>query len=332
MKRRKMILWIILTCLIFVFFRWLFGMAMPEIALQFSLGTTVIMVGGLVIGHSLTLLALRTNAISNIGTAIFLMTGFILVGFVTTAYLLNAMVQKTALLPFAITVLLVFLVTAAAGGLVTIIRHHYKSNIRSAQSAMAQSRAELQLLQSQLSPHFLFNTLNNLYGLSMTEPDRIPPLLLKLSELLRYSVYDAKDILVPVQNEVEYIQNYIEFQRLRLGERLDLKIDIDHISSLECKIPPLMLIVFVENAFKHSRTTGKDIIRIDLTLRKRDDRIDFSISNSCTEKSVGGPEKHSGFGLDSVSRRLNLLYPDRHKLRIDQSESVYIVHLELPCQ
>ena len=331
-KRQKTIFWIALTFLFFIFFRWLFGMAMPEISLQFSLGTTFILVAGLVIGHMLTLLAFRTDTIRNIGLTILMMAAFVLAGFVAIAYLLNAMIENTTLFPFAITVLLLLLVTAATGSLVTMIRHQYKSKIYSAQAAMVQSRSELQLLQSQLSPHFLFNTLNNIYGLSLTETERVPPLLLKLSELLRYSVYDVKDIFAPLQSEVDYIRNYVEFERLRLGERLVLKMEMDDPFNPECKIPPLMLIVFVENAFKHSRSIGNEIIRIDMSLRKREDQIEFSISNSCTGESVAGPEKHSGFGLDSVSRRLNLLYAGKHVLRIDKKESMYVVHLELRCQ
>ena len=330
-RRHKTIFWIVLTCLIFTFFRWLFGMAVPGIALEFALGTTFILISALITGHSVTLLALRMGAIRSIARSIIIMTAFVLMGFVAIAFLLNAMVEKTTLFPFAITVLLLFLVTVAAGGLVTVIRHQYKSRLQSAQAAMAQSRSELQLLQSQLSPHFLFNTLNNLYGLSMSDPDRLPPLLLKLSELLRYSVYDVKEILVPLQYEVDYIRNYIAFERLRLGSRLNLTAEIDPAFDPEEKIPPLMLIVFVENAFKHSRTTGDDAIHISLTLRKREDRIVFSISNSCPEESAD-PQKHSGFGLDSVRRRLDLLYPARHTLRINKRKDQHNVHLELECQ
>lgn len=307
---------------------------MPEIATPFALGATFVLTSGLITGHSLTSLALRMGAIRSIARTIFLMSAFVLMGFVAIAFLLNAMVEKTTLFPFAVTVLLLFLVTMTASGLVTVIRHQYKSKIQSAQAAMAQSRSELQLLQSQLSPHFLFNTLNNLYGLSMSAPDRIPPLLLKLSELLRYSVYDVKEIFVPLQYEVEYIRNYIEFERLRFGSRLNLTTEIDLGFEPDCKTPPLMLIVFVENAFKHSRTTGEGTIDISLALRKREDRIVFSISNSCPEKPAPGQhqEKHSGFGLDSVRRRLGLLYPGRHTLRIDKREDQFTVHLELECQ
>lgn len=331
-QRQRLIFWIILTCLVFIFFRWLFGMAIPEIALEFSLGTTFILISGLLTGRFLTLLTFRSNAIRYIGRTIFLITAFIPVGFVVIASLLNTMMTETTLFRFALTILLLFLVAAATGSAVTMIRHQYKSKIQSAQAAMAQSKSELQLLQSQLSPHFLFNTLNNVYGLSLTEPDRVPPLLLKLSELLRYSVYDAKDVFVSLQDEVAYLHNYIAFERLRLGDRLLLNLEIDEAFGPECKVPPLMLIVFVENAFKHSRAAGQQSVRIDIALRKRESKLVFSISNSCSAEHVRSGGKHAGLGLDNVRRRLDLLYAGKHTLRIDKKENLYLVHLELPCQ
>lgn len=331
--RHKVVFWVAFSLLLFGLFRWLFGVAIPEIALQFALGTTFILVSGFFLGNILTKLSIHTNAIQNIQKAIFLTTTFVLFGFVAIAFLLNAMIERTTLFPFAMTVLMLFLVTAATGGLITIIRHQYKTRIMSAHAAMAQSKSELQLLQSQLSPHFLFNTLNNLYGLSMSEPQKLPPLLLKLSELLRYSVYDVKEIFVPIQYEVDYIKNYVEFERLRLGDRLQLNLDIDPGLDMSCNIPPLMLIVFVENAFKHSRATGQETIRINITLLKRENRFVFSASNSFAGKTPEQPhEKRSGFGLDSVRERLNSLYKDRHRITIEKTERDYRVSLELQCQ
>lgn len=333
-KRQRIIIWILLACVVFVFFRWIFGIAIPEIALEFSLATTFIFVSGLMVGRAITVVAIRSSGLKNWLRTVTLLTVFTLAGFVAIAFVLNAMIQETTLFRFAITILLLFLVNAAVGAIVKVTRHHYQSKMESAQAAMAQSRSELQLLQAQLSPHFLFNTLNNLYGLSLTDPDRVPVLLLKLSELLRYSVYDVKEIFVPLQYEVDYIINYIEFEQLRLGERLKLSLQVDPIFDSDCKVPPLMLIVFVENAFKHSRKTGEASIYIDIGLRKKENSIVFSVVNSCTPKpdSGQGREKHSGFGLDSVRKRLDLLYPARHTLKIEKTETRYVVQLELKCQ
>jgi sensor histidine kinase YesM len=180
----------------------------------------------------------------------------------------------------------------------------------------------------------LFNTLNNLYGLSLTEPQRVSPLLLKLSELLRYSVYDVKEIFVPLQYEVDYIRNYVAFECLRLGERLKLNMEIDPAFDGECKIPPMLLLVFVENAFKHSRSAGDQAIKIDINLHTKGGRIVFLARNSQGMKATAGEhaDKHSGFGLDSARKRLSLLYGGKHTLRIDSTQAEYVVQLELDCR
>lgn len=330
---KNILTWLSLTVLIFAFFRWLFGMALADVALEFSLGTTFIIISGLFAGRALILLAVRMNGISNWALTLAALMILVVIGFVAIAFLLNTMIEtKTTLFPFALSVLLLFLVTAACGAIVSIVRHQYKSRLNTAQAQMVQSKNELQLLQAQLSPHFLFNTLNNLYGLSLTQAQRVPPLLLKLSELLRYSVYDVKELFVPLQHEVDYIRNYVEFERLRLGERLRLHMEIEDAAD-GCTIPPLLLIVFVENAFKHSRSAGEQTISMSINLHKRDERIVFVTRNSIGEKPSGGENfgKHSGFGLESVRKRLNLLYPGKYSLKIDSTESEYVVHLELDC-
>lgn len=334
MIRRKYVITIVLLAIaLFAILRWLFGMAIPEAWLSFSIGATLTFLGGLISGRAFTLASIRLGWVINLKAITFLLITFIVIAFVAVAFMLNAMIAKTTLLPFAVTVLLIFLINGALGALITLVREQYKSGISTAKAAMEQSRNELQLLQAQLSPHFLFNTLNNLYGLSLSEPDRVPPLLLKLSELLRYSVYDVKQVFVPMQQEVDYILNYIEFERLRLGLKLQLSTEIEKGFDSECQIPPLLLIVFVENAFKHSRTTTDQPIWINIKLRRDGKRIVFFIENSRPPEHVEKPrlEKHSGFGLDSVKRRLSLLYSDKHSLTIKESSTKYIVDLQLEC-
>jgi sensor histidine kinase YesM len=331
--RQQTFFWIALAALIFAFFRWLFGIAVPEIALEFSIGITVVLTSGLVSGRAATKAALKTNTLKNPGKALLLISCFVILAFVFIAFLLNAMIANTTFLPFAVTVLLLFLVAAGVGAVVTIVRYQNKLKVQSAQAAMAQSESELQLLQSRLSPHFLFNTLNNLYGLSLNDAQKVPPLLLKLSELLRYSVYDAKDIFVPLQYEVDYIKNYIEFEKLRLGDRLRLKLDMDAQINPTCKVPPLLLVVFVENAFKHSRNTPDEKIWIDISLGRKENAIVFSVRNSCATETVRASSKgNSGFGLDSVQKRLDLLYAGKHDLKIDFTKNEYTVNLILECQ
>jgi sensor histidine kinase YesM len=191
------------------------------------------------------------------------------------------------------------------------------------------SQNELQLLQSQLSPHFLFNTLNNLYGLSIVKDDKLPNLLLKLSELLRYSVYQSSDTFVPLNDELDYIKNYIEFEKIRLEDRLFLTVNLEE--SSKATIAPMLLIVFVENAFKHSKNTTDQQIKIDINLKVWENNILFSIFNTfdSTQAQNNALNKNSGLGLENVKRRLELLYPDKYELSLEEKSNTYKVLLQL---
>ncbi len=236
----------------------------------------------------------------------------------------NKLVQLLFWIPFII-------VPLALGTLIKMIRNNVQQQLREAQQLASQSKSELQLLQSQLSPHFLFNTLNNLYGLSITQHEKIPPLLLKLADLLRYSVYDAKEVFVPLQDELAYINNYIDFEKIRIGERLLLRTAIEPLPKPDIKIAPMLLIVFIENAFKHSKNTVDETIFVDLTLKTWSDSILFSVKNSYNpaKEPESTPEKHSGFGLASVKKRLELLYPNQHDLMIEEKDGSYQIMLQL---
>jgi len=194
-----------------------------------------------------------------------------------------------------------------------------------------QKQSELDLLRSQLSPHFLFNTLNNLYGLSLSHHEKMPSLLLKLSDLLRYSVYDTKQRFVPLNDELGYIWNYIELEKIRFGERLRLNLDIERVPGTVVKIAPMLLIVFVENAFKHSKNTYDDTVTIDIKLKLLQDTIIFSVSNSCDyDKWLSNElEKKTGIGVTNTVRRLDLLYPDEYKLEYRMEKNIYYLNLEL---
>lgn len=217
------------------------------------------------------------------------------------------------------------------GALIKLFRLSTQKELEAAQSQAAQSQSELHLLQSQLSPHFLFNTLNNMYGLSITQHEKIPPLLLKLSDLLRYSVYEANETYVPLRDEVAYIHNYIDFEKLRIGDRLELKADIENADSSAVRIAPMLLIVFIENAFKHSKNTAEPRIFIEIALKTWGNSILFYLKNShCRpDPEHSTVEKHSGFGLANVTKRLQLLYPNQHDLSVENGETSYCVNLRL---
>ena len=189
--------------------------------------------------------------------------------------------------------------------------------------------AELQLLKAQLNPHFLFNTLNNLYGLSVLKSDKLPNLMLKLSDLLRYSLYDTKEKLVPLEKELKYLENYIALEKIRLEDKTDIQF-IKKGNFNNQKIAPMLLIVFVENAFKHLNKEGKSkvIIKIEST----ENTLNFSCENTFDKAEVGKKqlETHkSGIGLQNAKKRLELMYTSNYKLTISDAQSLYLVALEL---
>lgn len=198
---------------------------------------------------------------------------------------------------------------------------------RETEKVILKSENELKLLQSQLSPHFLFNTLNNLYGLSLTKDDKLPGLILKLSDLLRHSVYQKSDTFVPLNEELGYIKNYIEFEKIRLEDRLDLSVSLEE--SAKTVIAPMLLIVFIENAFKHSKNTIDPNIKIDITLKVWENNILFSIFNTFDKNQANELNRNSGLGLENAKRRLELLYPNKHELSFEETTNTYKVLLQL---
>lgn len=206
-----------------------------------------------------------------------------------------------------------------------------QKQLRDAQSQAAHSKSELHVLQSQLSPHFLFNTLNNLYGLSISDHQKIPALLLKLSELLRYSVYDINELYVPLKAEIAYIRNYIDFEKLRLGDRLTFNAAIEETGDSNVRLAPMLLIVFIENAFKHSKNTIASEIFIDIQLKLWADSILFSVRNTygLEDQQHNALNKSNGMGLPNVQKRLQLLYPDSHALKMYRDEKYHYVDLRL---
>lgn len=229
---------------------------------------------------------------------------------------------------FAITPL--FILGMLIGIFVPMIRMLLQRQVTEAKNKAEQKQSELNLLLTQLSPHFLFNTLNNLYGISLSQHEKIPHLILKLSELLRYSVYETSQPFISLREEVQYICNYISFEKIRIGERLHLKMNIDEIDSGSIKIAPMLLIVFIENAFKHSKNSFGKTIFIDIGLKILDENIVFTISNSYSAlKADKTMNKNGGLGLENVKRRLQLLYADEYSLSEESFNNMYSVKLQL---
>lgn len=190
--------------------------------------------------------------------------------------------------------------------------------------------AELQLLKGQLNPHFLFNTLNNLYGLSVIKSDKLPGLMLKLSDLLRYSLYQTKDARVPLRQELTYLQNYLELERLRLDDKIDLSLQIEG-DPQEYQVAPMLLIVFLENAFKHFGSTAGQAAFIQINISVVADQLRFSCINSKDTQAVVSPREQnaSGIGLANVRQRLALLYPRQYRLDVQDHKTTFSVDLNL---
>lgn len=207
--------------------------------------------------------------------------------------------------------------------------------IKMARDGIAQRKerkeAELKLLKAQLDPHFLFNTLNNLYGLSVAQSEKLPPLMLKLSHLLRYNLYETKGDQVGLEKEIAYLENYISLERIRLEDQADIQFLVK--GDIAGKsIAPILLIVFVENAFKHLATLEGDICQVKVELEAAEGKLNFRCTNtfddagdSDIKKSIG----EGGIGLKNARKRLDLLYPNRHHLSIDKGDSYYKVQLTL---
>lgn len=189
-------------------------------------------------------------------------------------------------------------------------------------------QTELTLLKSQLHPHFFFNTLNNLYALSMERSDIVPGLILKLSSLMRYVLYCSRKKTVSLKDEIDFIKNYVELERLRVGENQDILFQVDGNLSEE-EIAPLLLIPFVENGFKHGlMTTAKNgYIHINSTIH--DDRFLFTVENSKLKNSSGTDDGCNRIGLENVMRRLELYYPESHSLDIQEDNDRFYVELTI---
>lgn len=187
------------------------------------------------------------------------------------------------------------------------------------------SQAELDLLKQQLNPHFFFNTLNNLYALSLQKSDKTPESILQLAELMRYTIYKGQEKQVSLADELKYMEDYIQLQQIRLKKPLDLKFEVE-ISDAKQTIAPLMLIIFIENAFKHGIEPAEEASFLRLKLSCQQKKLYFCCENSFEEK---GPEKTSGIGLENLAKRLELLYPNQHRLVINQDNFIFKAELFL---
>jgi sensor histidine kinase YesM len=187
------------------------------------------------------------------------------------------------------------------------------------------SQTELSLLKQQLNPHFFFNTLNNLYGLSLQQSEKTPESILQLAELMRYTIYKGQQDRVNLVQELNYLGDYIQLQQIRLKKPLNFTFHKE-IADAQIEIAPLLLIVLIENAFKHGIETAEEEAFLSLHLKSDQKKLYFSCENSFEEENT---DKVPGIGLTNLDKRLNLLYPANHQLKLTKTKNLYKAELEL---
>ncbi|WP_025144826.1 sensor histidine kinase [Pedobacter jeongneungensis] len=200
-----------------------------------------------------------------------------------------------------------------------------KQNNRILALEKEKSQNELDLLRQQLNPHFFFNTLNNLYALSLQKSEKTPESILQLSDLMRYTIYKGQEKTVKLSQELDYIEDYIQLQQIRLRKTLHFEFD-QQVGNDQIDIAPLLLIVFIENAFKHGIEPAEDTAILKLLLVSNDTTITFTCENSFDPEEVN---KTKGIGLDNLRKRLELLYPNHFTLHITTIGNIFKAELKL---
>ncbi len=185
---------------------------------------------------------------------------------------------------------------------------------------------ELSFLKSQIQPHFFFNTLNNLYSLTLQKSDKAPEVVLKLSDLMSYMLYGSNTPTVALSDEIDYLRNYIDLEKLRFGNRLNMEFNVSG-DPVGYRIPPLLLILFIENSFKHGVRNNIGRADIKACVEITGKFINFRIENPV---SLVNHKEHGGIGLKNVKRRLDLIYGQKYKLEMSETSGRYTAFLQLP--
>ncbi len=186
------------------------------------------------------------------------------------------------------------------------------------------AKAELAMLRTQINPHFFFNTLNNLYALTVKQSEKAPEVILKLSDMMRYTIYEGNKEMVTLEEEIEYLSNYIELHKIRYKKSVE--ITFNHKVNTSLTIAPLLYIILLENAFKHGVETLAENASIHINLTEETGFIIFSIENNFDPNEIS---TSNGIGLQNLKRRLSLLYKNKHELQIDVSNSLYKTTLKI---
>lgn len=196
------------------------------------------------------------------------------------------------------------------------------------QAEIRLKEAELKLLRAQIHPHFLFNTLNNLYGLTLEKSELAPELVLKLADLMDYMLYRCNQPLVPLESEILHLKNYIDIERLRYDGDLDLQFLVEG-KTRNYTIAPMLLLPLIENAFKHGVSKSVNHPFVHIRIHISEHKVQLQVKNSCSVNNEKQESYTGGIGLQNLQKRLHLLYPEQHAIDYSQHGNYYRANLQL---
>ncbi|MEM8893046.1 MAG: histidine kinase [Bacteroidota bacterium] len=212
---------------------------------------------------------------------------------------------------------------------IKMLKYWYQSRQTQQELSNQSLEAELKLLKTQIHPHFLFNTLNNLYALTLKKADNAPAMVLKISDLINYMLYECNVKLIGLSKEIKFIENYVEIEKMRFGDRLDFSLSL-HGEIEDKKVPPLLLLPFFENAFKHGVSEELETSWVTASIGIGKGRMKLKLENSKGDFSPSHANGENGIGLKNVKRRLELLYDENYDLQILDEQDTYLVILDIP--
>jgi two-component system LytT family sensor kinase len=259
---------------------------------------------------------------------LFVIEGTVLIGF-TFYFNLDYQIMPNLTKSFPVMVVCVMLIVSLISG-IKLIQHNYKSIVKNEdlknkilQTQLQLKEQELKLLKMQIHPHFLFNSLNTIYGFALKKGDEAPEMILKLSNLLDYILYQIEKPTVFLENEINHLEDYISLEKLRFHDTLEVNlIKGDDIS--EMYIAPMLLIPFVENSFKHGAIID-GCLAIMIAVKRNSEMLFFEVENSVLEKT----NDSTGIGLENIKKRLEMLYPNAYTLEINRTDKLFKVQLAI---
>ena len=220
----------------------------------------------------------------------------------------------------------VFLLVYTIGTCISVMQRWLQTERNRQETENEKLNTELSFLRSQVNPHFFFNTLNNIYSLAVVKSEQTAPAVMKLSSIMRYILTETQSNFVPIENEIDFIKNFIDLQLVRLTDKVHVNFNAET-DDAQIQIAPLLFISFVENAFKYGIST-KEKTSIDIQLHATTHKVSFAVTNTIVKADNGIIDK-TGIGINNVKRRLELLYPDKYTLSLVDNGTDFIVHLDI---